>query len=182
MSPHHPFLFAGLSPLNSMSTDLMPQSPFGNLMGGFGQPVGGLVSGLLGNRPFGTFGGNFPRLLPFEVDPLNMLAAQQNQGAAGGQQTQQTQTTQDLANLENEAINTFLQDAASNSIRKLFDYLEKNSQKYPQLAPYPAVVSQAVEAFKNKNYSQALAIAYQAHRAIIVLRAAVPDLPSPQTV
>jgi hypothetical protein len=139
---------------------------------------------LLGNRPFGAFGGNFPRLLPFEVDPLNALA-QQSAGTAGAQQppTQPTAAMQqDIAALENEAVNSFLQDAASNAIRKLFEYLEKNSPKFPQLAPYPGVVSQAVEAFKNRNYSQALGIAYQAHRAITVLRAAIPDLPSPTTV
>lgn len=182
-----PFPYQGLNPFGA---DLAPQGLFGNLLGALGQPLGGLAGGLLGNprlgAQFGGLAGQLGALLPFGADPFSaLMAARLAQGlapqAAGAPATTPAAPTVDVGALEAEAMNGFLQEAASGAIRKLFDYLEKNSARFPQLAQFPAVLSQAVEAFKSKNYAQALGIAFQAHRAIVLLRASVADMPPIQS-
>jgi hypothetical protein len=148
---------------------LSPQGFFGDLVGRFAQPVGGVVGGMLGNRALGSqlggIAGQLGRMIPFGVDPMSAVAAAQ--AAAAPQQ-----------NLELEALNSFMQSAASTAIRKLYDYIDKNSQKFTQLAAVAPIVTQALELFKNKNYDQAFSQAFQAHRQITLLRSTVTDLPA----
>jgi hypothetical protein len=85
----------------------------------------------------------------------------------------------DFAQFELQTINLFLQDAASAAIRKLSAYIEANSLRFPVLAAIAPIVGHAAEAFRNHEYANALAQAYAAYRQIVMLRAAVPDLPNP---
>lgn len=187
MSPSNLFLLGGGLPVFSpLGADMAPQG-FTTSFLPVQQPVGGLLRALLGHQILaGPTANAISGLMPFSVDPAAMAALAQAGLAGAAPQPaatpgQQQPATPDLATLEQEAMNGFLQDAASNSLRKLYDYLDKNSSKFPQLAPYPTIISQAVEAFKNKSYSQALGLAYQAHRGITLLRATTPDLPPLQS-
>jgi hypothetical protein len=127
-----------------------------------------MVGGMLGNRALGSqlggIAGQLGKMIPFGVDPMSAAVAA---AAAVPQQ-----------NLELEALNSFMQSAASTAIRKLYDYIDKNSQRFTQLAAVAPIVTQALELFKAKSYDQAFTQAYQAHRQITLLRSTVPDLPA----
>jgi hypothetical protein len=85
----------------------------------------------------------------------------------------------DIAQFELQTMNLFLQDAASAAIRKLSAYIETNSLRFPVLAAVAPIVGHAAEAFRNREYANAFAQAYVAYRQIVMLRAAVPELPNP---
>ena len=80
--------------------------------------------------------------------------------------------------IEAQATNNFLHDVLSGPIRKMYEYLDKNSPKYNQLADCVPIVQKAVEAFGQRDYAQAFLQLHQAYRYITALRASVPDLPS----
>jgi hypothetical protein len=83
------------------------------------------------------------------------------------------------AQFESQTANLFLRDAASEAIRKVAAYVETNSARFPPLAAIAPVISQAADAFRNREYGSALAHAYTAYRQIVMVRGAVPDLPNP---
>ena len=112
----------------------------------------------------GTLGG----ILPFQAWP--QFAPQ---GVAGG-----ISPFQMTPAIEAQATNNFLHDVLSGPIRKMYEYLDKNSAKYSQLADCVPIVQKAVEAFGQRDYAQAFLQLYQAYRYITALRASVPDLPS----
>jgi hypothetical protein len=176
---------------------LQPQGFFGNLLGQLGQPLGGAIGSILGNPPLGgQIGGlasGLGRLLPFGVDPLTAAYAagqlapqsffwQPPGGAIGGvlpfQAVPGTVPVQGTPNVELQAINSFMQEATSNLIRKLHDYLDKNSQQYSQLADCAQLVRQAVEAYSARDYARAFTQLYQAYRFITTLRSGRPEIPS----
>jgi hypothetical protein len=78
---------------------------------------------------------------------------------------------------EQQAMDGFLRETAAGPIRKLHEYLDAHSQKYPQLAQCIPLVQQAATAFGAHDYTQALAQIYQVYRYIAALRTSVPDLP-----
>jgi hypothetical protein len=80
--------------------------------------------------------------------------------------------------IETQATNSFLHDVTSGPIRKMYEYLDKNSPKYSQLADCVPIMQKAVESFGLRDYAQAFLQLYQAYRYITLLRASVPDLPS----
>lgn len=146
---------------------LSPQGFFGDLLGRLGAPGVSYLGNAFGNpglasqvsdRPMNT------QFAPFSADPSVV-----QQGAAAGQQQP--------ANVEAQAMSGFMQDAASNAIRKLYEYVNTNSQKFSQLAGVTATLGQAVESYRTRDYSSAFSQAFQAYRSIYLLRTVVPDLP-----
>lgn len=139
---------------------LAPQGFFGDLVARIG-PLSGNLAGGLGQPMVGIS-------LPTE--------------AAGLQQAAAPQVAQQTANVEAQAINGFLQDAASNAIRKLYEYVNANSQRFNQLSGVAPLIGQAVESYRNRDYASAFSKSYQTYRYIHLLRVSVPELPalSPQ--
>ena len=165
---------------------LQPLGFFGNLLGQLGQPLGGAIGSVFGNPQLGSqIGGlasGLGRFVPFGVDPLT-VAYVSGQLAPQGfvspfQAAPGTVPVQGTPNVELEAMNSFMQETTSNLIRKLHDYLDKNSQQYSQLADCAQMVRQAVEAYGVRDYARAFAHLYQAYRFITALRSARPEIPS----
>jgi hypothetical protein len=124
----------------------------------------------LGGAP-GLWGGVQPMSwmgTPALANPLGMF----NAGMPGAQPE---------ANLEAQALSGFLQDITSNSIRKLYEYLSNNVEKFPQLANAVNVLNTAVELFKAKDYARAFSQIYEVYRHITAARATAPDLPALST-
>ena len=73
---------------------LAPQGFFGNLLGQIGQPLGSAIGGMLGNQGMGSsiggIAGQFGRMLPFQIDPMQQAALAQQYA----QQQQQQQPYQ----------------------------------------------------------------------------------------
>jgi hypothetical protein len=167
-----------------------PQGFF-NLLGQLVQPPGGAISSILGNVPVGGQISGF-RPWPFGVNPLvaaygGQLAPQSffwqpPGGALGGvsplQAVPGTVPVQGTPNVELEAVNSFMKEATSNLIRKLHDYLDKNSQQYSQLADCAQLVRQAVEAYGAGDYARSFTQLYQAYRFITMVRSGRPEIPS----
>jgi hypothetical protein len=80
--------------------------------------------------------------------------------------------------LERQIAESFLRDIISAMMRKLLDYFEKHAAQHGQLQECYPLVYQAVQAFRGRDYPQALNLVYQAYRGIVVLRSRLPDLPS----
>jgi hypothetical protein len=76
------------------------------------------------------------------------------------------------------AATTFLQDAAGAIIRRLHDYLQANQKQFSQLNESIPLVQRAVELYEARDFTRAYAQAYQAYRAIALVRARHPDVPS----
>ena len=165
--------------------------------GGLLQPLGGAIGSILGNPQLGGqiggLAGGLGRFLPFGVNPLMAAYAggqlapqsvfwQPPGGAIAGvfplQAVPGTVPVQGTPNVELEAMNSFMKEATSNLIRKLHDYLDKNSQQYSQLADCAQLVRQAVEAYGARDYARAFTQLYQAYRFITVLRSGRPEIPS----
>jgi hypothetical protein len=85
----------------------------------------------------------------------------------------------DAAQFELETINAFLQDAAAGAIRKLSAYVDANSVRFHSLAAVAPLIAAAADAFRNREFAKALEYAYAAYRQIVMLRAALPELPNP---
>jgi hypothetical protein len=81
-------------------------------------------------------------------------------------------------NVEVQAMTGFLQDASSGAIRKLFDYFSTNGERYPQLGNGLALLNQAVESFRARDYARAFAQVYDVYRYVTAVRAATPDIPA----
>jgi hypothetical protein len=108
--------------------------------------------------------GMAPPVLPFSADPVTL-----QQTAAAAQQA---------ANVEAQATSGFMQDAASNAIRKLYDYVNANSPKFNQLSTVMPALGQAVESYRLRDFASAFSQAFQAYRSVCLLKATVPDLPA----
>jgi hypothetical protein len=177
---------------------LQPQGFFGNLLGQLGQPLlGGVIGSILGNPQLGSqiggIAGGLGQILPFGVNPLMAAYAsgqlspqgffwQPPGGALGGvspfQAVPGTVPAQGTPNVELEAMSGFMKEATSSLIRKLHDYLDKNSQQFSQLADCAQLVRQAVEAYGTRDYARAFTQLYQAYRFVTMLRAGRPEIPS----
>jgi len=70
-----------------------------------------------------------------------------------------------------------MQDAASNAIRKLYEYVSANSQKFNQLSTVMPILGQAVESYRLRDFASAFSQAFQAYRSVCLLRTTVTDLP-----
>jgi hypothetical protein len=160
----------GLGPYGySAGVQLSPQGFFGDLLGRVGSPVGSLLGSAFGNQglgqQLGVAAGQLGSFLPFAAGPGGLQQA----GATAQQQP---------ANIEAQVMSDFMQDAASNAIRKLYDYVNANSQKFSQLSGVTVTLGQAVESYRTRDYASAFSQAYQTHRSICLLRTVVPDLPA----
>lgn len=82
------------------------------------------------------------------------------------------------SNLELQAMSGFMQDVTACSIRKLYDYLDKNSERFSQLSNCVPVLQQAVEAYRARDYTRAFAQTYEVYRNVTALRTITPDLPN----
>ncbi len=80
--------------------------------------------------------------------------------------------------VEARAAAEFMQVASADLIRKLYHYLEGNSQRYRQLADCIPMVRRAAELYGAGDYTGAFSQAYQAHRGVTILRSGIPELPS----
>jgi hypothetical protein len=78
---------------------------------------------------------------------------------------------------ETQALNDFLQSATSGLIKKLYDYLNANTEQWPQLADSVPLVQRAAELFGARDYPRAFAQAFQAFRSISLVRARQPNVP-----
>jgi hypothetical protein len=141
--------YAGTAPLRI-------QTPWpGGTYGSVGPGVGGSVGGFAGvyGRPLGSEapGGSAPQpvLAPYEQRP----------------------------EVEARAAVEFTQVASADLIRKLYNYLEGNSQRYRQLVDCIPMVRRAAELYGAGDYTGAFSQAYQAHRGITILRSNIPELP-----
>jgi hypothetical protein len=83
-------------PQQQQSQPYSPQGWLGNLIGQVGQPLGGAIGGMFGQSGLGNqiggIAGQLGRLLPFQIDPMQQMLAQQ-------QLTQQLQQLQQLAQM-----------------------------------------------------------------------------------
>lgn len=79
--------------------------------------------------------------------------------------------------VEARAAVEFTQVASADLIRKLYHYLEGNSQRYRQLADCIPMVRRAAELYGAGDYTGAFSQAYQAYRGITILRSNIPELP-----
>lgn len=122
-----------------------------------------------------------PVWIPASAAPFVPLATGAvPQPTAAGSSAADSQTAEpprSPAELELQALNEFLQRAAATSIQQLFQYLEQNAPQFTQLSALLPVVSQAIEAFRTQDHAQAFTLAFQASRAITLLRTQTPDLP-----
>jgi hypothetical protein len=175
---------------------LAPQGAFGSFLGGIAPTLGGYIGGAFGNQPLGsTIGqGAAPllRLLPFQVDPIAaayggaQLAPQGAWGsllpaAYGGGQPSNAQAVlipQTSQDPEVQAASAFVQDTAAAIIKRLHEFLQANLQKFSPLADAIPLVQRAAELYEARDYPRAYAQAYQAYRAIGLVRAKLPDLPN----
>ena len=84
-------------PMQQMQQGYSPQGWLGNLIGQVGQPLGGAIGGLFGQSglggQIGGIAGQLGRMLPFQMDPMQQMLAQQQMA----QQLQQLQQIQQLA-------------------------------------------------------------------------------------
>jgi hypothetical protein len=80
--------------------------------------------------------------------------------------------------VEARAAAEFMQVASADLIRKLYHYLEVNSERYRQLGDLVPLVRRAAELYGMGDTTGAFSQAYQAYRGITILRAATPELPS----
>jgi len=141
--------YAGTAPLRT-------QTPWpGGGYGAVGPAVSGSVGGFAGayGRPLGSEppGGSTPQpvLAPYEQRP----------------------------EVEARAAVEFTQVASADLIRKLYHYLESNSQRYRQLVDCIPMVRRAAELYGAGDYTGAFSQAYQANRGITILRSIIPELP-----
>jgi hypothetical protein len=67
--------------------------------------------------------------------------------------------------------------ATSGLIKKLYDYLNANTEQWPQLADSVPLVQRAAELFGARDYPRAFAQAFQAFRSISLVRARQPNVP-----
>ncbi|MGH7516315.1 MAG: hypothetical protein ACREOC_02415 [Gemmatimonadales bacterium] len=79
--------------------------------------------------------------------------------------------------VEARAAAEFMQVASADLIRKLYHYLEGNSQRF-RLVDLIPLVRRAAELYGVGDYTGAFSQAYQAYRGITILRAGSPELPS----
>ena len=79
--------------------------------------------------------------------------------------------------VEARAAAEFTQVASADLIRKLYNYLEGNSQRYRQLADCIPMVRRAAELYGAGDHTGAFSQAYQAYRGITILRSNIPELP-----
>lgn len=141
--------YAGSAPLRTQ-----PPWP-GGAYGAVGPAVSGSVGGFAGTygRLLGSEspGGSAPQavLAPYEQRP----------------------------EVEARAAVEFTQVASADLIRKLYHYLEANSQRYRQLVDCIPMVRRAAELYGAGDYTGAFSQAYQAHRGITILRSSMPELP-----
>jgi hypothetical protein len=161
------------------SGQLAPQGAWGNFLGGIAPTLGGLVGGTFGNPSLGaTIGqGAAPllRLLPFGVDPMTAGSVGQQAGLG----SQAVLVPQNMTDPEVQAANHFVQDAAGAVIRRLHEFLQQNIKQYAQLADAIPLVQRAAELYEARDFARAYAQAYQAYRAIGLVRSRHPDMPNP---
>ncbi len=81
------------------------------------------------------------------------------------------------AQLEQQAAVTFTEDIILDTVRNLSGYLQKNANRYPGLDAYAGVVADAKRALAARDYQAAMALVFEAYRAITILRAVRPELP-----
>lgn len=78
---------------------------------------------------------------------------------------------------EYQAAVAFTEDIILDSVRNLSSYLQRNGGRYPGLDTYSGVVADAKRALAAQDYQSALALVFDAYRAVAVLRAIRPELP-----
>jgi hypothetical protein len=166
-----------VDPIAAAYGQLAPQAAWGNFLSGVAPTVGGLVGGAFGNQGLGTAIGQgaapLLRLLPFGVDP--MAAAASSSQPLSPQAVLVPQNTTDP---EVQAASNFVQDAAGSVIRRLHEFLQANIKQYSQLGDAIPLVQRAAELYGARDYARAYEQAYQAYRAIGLVRARYPDLPA----
>jgi len=81
------------------------------------------------------------------------------------------------APLEQQAAAAFSEDVVLDAVRNLSAYVQKNVGRYPALETYNGVVTDAKRALAARDYQRALALVFEAYRAITILRAVRPELP-----
>jgi hypothetical protein len=98
---------------------------------------------------------------------------------AGGGATAPRAAAAPIATLETDrrAAETLLRDITAAGLRKLLDYLETAGDKQPEMARCYRPFHAAVQAYRARNYGDALDRIYQIYRTIESLRAQRPDLP-----
>lgn len=129
----------------------------------------------LWNNPLGSQGLGTPRFIPFDVSGL---MPQTLFGATPGLSPFAAAPVAAAPTIEVQAMAGFLQDVTSSSIRKLFEYFEKNNNGHPQLANSIPLLQQAVESYRTRDYARAFAQVYEVYRQITALRTVVQDLPN----
>ena len=139
--------YAGTAPLRV-------QTPWGTY-----SPVGAAVTGSVGGFP-GAYGGPVGPELGGGTAPQPVLAPYEQR-----------------PEVEARAAAEFTQLASADLIRKLYHYLEANSQRYRQLADCIPMVRRAAELYEAGDYTGAFSQAYQAYRGITILRSNTPQLP-----
>jgi hypothetical protein len=128
----------------------------------------------LWGNPMGNQGLGAPRFMP--MDPSGLMP-QSLYGSTPGLSPFAAAPAAN-PNLELQAMAAFMQDVTACSIRKLYDYLDKNSERHPQLSNCVPLVQQAAEAYRTRDYSRAFAQTYEVYRNITALRTITPDLPT----
>jgi hypothetical protein len=140
-----------------------PMTPVGSVGNLGGQSAAGAWSGPLGTQLGGGVSGT--------IQPLQG-GTTATVGAAPPQ-TPAALTPQ----AEVGALNDLLGGASAGLIKRLYEYLNANSQQYQQLTSLIPLVSDAATAFQGRNYQQSFAQTYQAIRALAALRTAQPAMP-----
>jgi hypothetical protein len=125
----------------------------------------GWAAGAFGGGFAPAVGGGYGRVMPLEAP----IGATQQPVLAPFQQRPE---------VEARAAVEFMQVASADLIRKLYHYLEANSQRYPQLVECTPMLRRAAELFGAGDYTGAFSQAYQAYRGTTILRSVNPELPS----
>jgi hypothetical protein len=118
---------------------------------------------------------NVPRFAPFDASGLMQQSVFASPLMLSPLAAAATATA---PNIELQALNGFLHDVSACSIRKLYDYLDKNNERYTALSNCVPIVQQAVESYRTRDYARAFSVAYDAYRYITALKTTVPDLPN----
>ena len=78
---------------------------------------------------------------------------------------------------EQQAAVAFTEDIILDSLRNVSSYLQRNAGRYPGLETYAGVLADARKALAAQDYQRALALIFEAYRAVAVLRVIRPELP-----
>lgn len=177
VQPVPPHAAAGVGPFTpgDLSGPVIAAIASGLSMSGWGMSGGGMSGGGIGGPGMGG-GLGVPHMPPLPHPSPHPSSV----GRFGAATTQRGFSGQDWPGTpegEHAPATAFLHDACAAVIRRLFAYFEANEERHSEIRPCYPLLHQAIQAFRVRDYGQALSLAYEAYRMVEALRSRTPALP-----